>query len=471
MYSLSSFKTYDIRGVWQIEIDEKFWRILGYALGIHLIEKYTSPKILIGSDVREANLVLIDEFLRGLKYAGIDEVTLIGKDDTMTSYIYGVCSTPMAYYAALDRFDCACLFTASHNPREYVGVKIVDNQCHCIKSENLRAFFEKEENTHIEDRGLPVITPYSDTKILTLLADIKTKFQTFNKIPKITVDYSHGAATHFEQLFLREVLGENCMHIFTNPDGTFPAHETDTSRFANYQPLLAEIQKNGSDFWFIFDGDGDRFGIIVPDGTVVTGDIILSIIARELLIDGTAEKLWSNIIFQEVFCGKIVSDTVKKYNWELRMTCVGREAFVREVTAANALLAGEVSTHLLFKEYGMIEMPLAGLYYFLKAREKYSNATELVREFDTYARGQVLQFITDKKDEAIEKLKIQYDSFTQITIDGIRIEAPEWWFCVRKSWTEPMLKVAIEWKNRAIYDEVLRELRDFFQDFWAKEKI
>lgn len=115
------------------------------------------------------------------------------------------------------------------------------------------------------------------------------------------------------------------------------------------------------------------------------------------------------------------------------MTCVGREAFVREVTAANALLAGEVSTHLLFKEYGMIEMPLAGLYYFLKAREKYSNATELVREFDTYARGQVLQFITDKKDEAIEKLKIQYDSFTQITIDGIRIEAPEWWFCVRKS--------------------------------------
>jgi len=92
------------------------------------------------------------------------------------------------------------------------------------------------------------------------------------------------------------------VHIFTTPDGRFPAHETDTSRFANYQPLLAEIQKNGSDFGFIFDGDGDRFGMIIPDGTVVTGDILLAIIARQLFTDGTAERLGSKVIFQEVFC-------------------------------------------------------------------------------------------------------------------------------------------------------------------------
>jgi len=90
---------------------------------------------------------------------------------------------------------------------------------------------------------------------------------------------------------LREKLGSETLHIFTNPDGSFPAHETDTSRFANYKPLIAEIQKNGSDFGFIFDGDADRFGMVTPDGTVVTGDIILAIIARELLTDGTAERL------------------------------------------------------------------------------------------------------------------------------------------------------------------------------------
>lgn len=471
MYALSAFKTYDIRGVWQTEIDAQFGRIMGYALGLHLIEKYGAPKILISSDVREANMILIDEFLKGMKTSGIKEVTVIGKDEKIPQYTYGVCSTPMAYYATIDRFDCACLFTASHNPSEYVGAKIVDTKCLSIKSTELRGLFEVQTQTEIADTGLPELIPYTDTKITELLTDIREKFKTLQKIPKITIDYSHGAASHFEQEFLREILGENAIHIFTNPDGSFPAHDTDTSRFANYQPLIAEIQKNGSDFGFIFDGDADRFGMVTPDGTVVTGDILLAIIGRELLTDGTAERLGSTTIFQEVFCGRIVGDTVKKYGGNLKMTRVGRESFVREVIETNGLLAGEVSTHLLFKEYGTIEMPLAGLYYLLRALEKYNNASEMIAEFNTYARGQVFQFITDKKDEAIEALKQKYSAYQQITIDGIRIEAPDWWFCVRKSGTEPMLKVAIEGKDRTTYDTLLNELRAFFTEQGATEKL
>lgn len=223
------------------------------------------------------------------------------------------------------------------------------------------------------------------------------------------------------------------MHIFTNPDGRFPAHETDTSRFANYKPLIEEIQKNGSDFGFIFDGDADRFGMVTKEGVIVTGDILLAIIGKQLLTDGTAEKLGSKTIFQEVFCGRIVGDVVKQYGGELRMTRVGRESFVREVIEANGLLAGEVSTHLLFKEYGTIEMPLAGLFYLLKALENYNSASEMIAEYNTYARGQVFQFITDKKDELIDTLKEKYAQYTIITIDGVRVEAPDWWFCVRKS--------------------------------------
>lgn len=471
MYSLSAFKTYDIRGIWQSEVDEQFGRIMGYALWLHLIEKYGTPKILISSDVREANNILIDEFLRGMKSAGVLEVTVIGLDDSLPQYRYWVCSTPMAYYAAIDTYDCACLFTASHNPSEYVGIKIVDNKCLSIKSSDLRSFFERYESSTPEGTEFPAILPYTDTRIISLLADIRAKFQTLKKIPKITIDYSHGAASHFEQVFLREVLWENAVHIFTNPDGRFPAHDTDTSRFANYKPLIEEIQKNGSDFGFIFDGDADRFGMVTPEGIVVTGDILLAIIGKQLLTDGTADKLWSKTIFQEVFCGRIVSDVVKQHGGELRMTRVGRESFVREVIEANGLLAGEVSTHLLFKEYGTIEMPLAGLFYLLKALENYNNASEMIAEFNTYARGQVFQFITEKKDELIEALKVKYAQHTIITIDGVRVEAPDWWFCVRKSWTEPMLKVAIEGKDKATYDSILSELRTFFVDNGAVEKL
>lgn len=88
MYSLSAFKTYDIRGIWQSEIDEKFGHIMGYTLGLHLREKYTTPKILISSDVRGANTPLIDNFLKGMKSAGISEVTVIGKNQSMLQYAY-----------------------------------------------------------------------------------------------------------------------------------------------------------------------------------------------------------------------------------------------------------------------------------------------------------------------------------------------------------------------------------------------
>lgn len=162
---------------------------------------------------------------------------------------------------------------------------------------------------------------------------------------------------------------------------------------------------------------------------------------------------------------------MEKYGGELHVTRVGREKFVREVVAANGLLAGEVSTHLLFKEYGTIEMPLAGLFYLLKALENYNNASEMIAEFNTYARGQVLQFITEKKDELIEALKAQYAQHTIITIDGVRVEAPDWWFCVRKSGTEPMLKVALEGKDQATYDALIAELRTFFRENGATEKL
>jgi phosphomannomutase len=318
---------------------------------------------------------------------------------------------------------------------------------------------------------MPEIKPYSETRIQSLLNDLKEKFQTLRKIPKITIDYSHGAASHFEQNFLREVLDNSTVHIFTTPDGSFPAHETDTSRFKSYEPLIAEVQKNGSDFGFIFDGDADRFGMVIPDGTVVTGDLLLAIVARELLTDGTAERLGSKEIFHEVCCGRIIGDIVKKYGGNVHITQVGRESFVRQVIAENGLLAGEVSTHLLFKEYGTIEMPLAGLYYIFKALEKYNNATEMVQELDVYARGQIFQFRTEKKDEIIEALKEKYNTYEQITIDGVRVEASNFWFTVRKSNTEPILKLSIEAKNREIFDVLLAEMRDFFNQYDATEKL
>ena len=116
-------------------------------------------------------------------------------------------------------------------------------------------------------------------------------------------------------------------------------------------------------------------------------------------------------------------------------------------------------------------MPLAGLFYILKALEKYNNATEMIQELDVYARGQIYQFKTEKKDEIIESIKKHYSEYEQITIDGVRVEAPDFWFTVRKSNTEPLLKLSIEAKNREIYDTILKTMRLFFIDYGAVEKL
>lgn len=145
-----------------------------------------------------------------MKSAGIDEVTVIGASDKFPQYEYGICSTPIAYYAAQD-FNCTCIFTASHNPSEYVGMKIVDSRGLSVKSEELREMYRANENTTIDDKKMPNIAPYSGIRIDELIADLRTKFHTLTKIPKITIDYSHGAATHFEQEFLKEVLGSEEM--------------------------------------------------------------------------------------------------------------------------------------------------------------------------------------------------------------------------------------------------------------------
>lgn len=116
-------------------------------------------------------------------------------------------------------------------------------------------------------------------------------------------------------------------------------------------------------------------------------------------------------------------------------------------------------------------MPLAGLYYLLKVLENYDNATSMIAEYNTYARGQVFQFKTEKKDEIIEAIKEKYKAYDQITLDGIRIEAPDYWFCARKSNAQPLLKVALEAKDRTMYDTIIGELREFFTSYGAVEKV
>lgn len=473
MYSLSAFKSYDIRWVWQKEVDEEFAFILGYAIWLYIIEQYENPRILITSDTRINNIPLIDELLEWMWSAGVVAVDVFGYNEKYPEYVYGISSTPLSYYVTYENYDLCFGVSASHNDGSYAGIKLYDRHCFNISTTFLKERFLLAEPliATLRRKWKPLVQYLEYKEKLEKLYDkLITSFSHIQSIPKITIDYGHGAAVNYEREVIKTALGNNVVELFTEPDGNFPAHETDTSRDANYAKLLQVIQWNWSAFGFMFDGDADRLGIILPNGRIIRWDLILAIIAKQLLTDWTAERLWTNIVYQEVFCGRIVRDVVREYWGTLKMCRVGRGVFAPQVVADNALVAGEISSHLLLKEFGMIEMPLMVLYYLLKEAEWYESFEAMIYHYTRFVRGQVYHFATDYKDEAIQSILNSYADYECITIDGVRVEMEYAWFCIRKSGTEPIIKLTLEADSQEVFDSLLWELRDKLKELGCHEE-
>lgn len=471
MNSLSAFKSYDIRGIWQTEIDEEFCIQLWYAFVSRLLESNSNPKILIVSDVRSANTQIIQSLAHWFALAGLQQVDNCGYDSEYPQYPYGICSTSVWYYLGMQDYDVTIIVTASHNSKEYVWLKIVDKQACYFTTKELKAIFQSYQLPQIHEQKICTISRADlKYKIETLFTLLNRNFNTLKRKSRFVVDYGHGAGVHYEQKFLNEYFWDNIVGLFTNPDGEFPAHETDTSRFANYDELISQVSATKADFGIMFDGDVDRYGFVTSDWKVIKWDVILAIVAHQLLIDGSTHKLWSNMIYQEVFCGNIVREVVEWNNGELRITRVGRWAFAAEVSASWALIAGEQSGHLIFKELGYIEMPLLVLYYVLKESELYNSFDDMIAAYSKNIGGQILHFATDDKDAVIWAIASDYTSYPTTTVDGIRVQLPNGWFCIRKSWTEPIIKLALEADSQENFDALLRELRNKLKNLGCHEE-
>lgn len=471
MYSLSAFKSYDIRGIRQKEIDEEFALHMWYSFASYLLSTNPNPRILLVSDVRWANMPLIDNLLLGMGSAWIRSVENYWSFPEYPSYAYGVCSTSIGYYLGMNDFDVTIIVTASHNSKEYVGLKIVKKDASYYTSSELRTVFENIQIIEHRAENMPTVVQSGlRTKLENLFLLLKGKFSKLQKKQKFVVDYGHGAGTHFEQQFLQDNFGDTIYEIFTEPNGDFPAHETDTSRFINYEALISQVSARNADFGLMFDGDVDRFGFVTSKGKIIKGDIILAIVAHQLLTDGSIVKMWSNIIYQEVFCGDAVREVVEWNAGELRITRVWRWAFVAEVAASGALLAWEVSGHLLFKELGYIEMPLLVLYYVMKEAELFESFDQMIDHYNHNVWWQVLHFATEDKDGVIASLAKQYSDYPIITVDGIRIQLPYGRFCVRKSGTEPIIKVALEADSVENFDILIGEIRNNLKELGCHEE-
>ncbi|WP_292460340.1 phosphomannomutase/phosphoglucomutase [Methanothermococcus sp.] len=444
------FKAYDIRGVFKKQIDENF----AYSLGKSLGKKYKN--ILVGNDVRIGSKELTKPFIYGLLESGVK-----------VSYA-GTISTPLMYFGTKDNYDLGVILTASHNPPEYTGFKMCDKKAIPISPiDEIKPIFEEYELNETQKKEIEEID------LDKLKVDIITDYKKFflNRCAscniKIAVDFANGSTAIAEKEIL-EKLAPN--HVFINdyPDGTFPAHQPDTLKKSCLVDIINAVKENNCDMGVIFDGDGDRIGIIDEKGNVLQGDILTALIAIEILKEKNETKNENEKEIKIVYdlrCSKIVPEIIEKYGGIPIKTRVGHYFIKKLMHEVDAEFAGELSNHFYFKEVGYFESPLLALNYILYAiKDMKKSLSELSKEYKKYFHSGEINFEVKDQKLIMDKLKTKYSKCKIEEIDGVSIYCDNWWFNVRPSNTEPLLRLNLEADTEELMKEKIEEIKKIIEE-------
>ncbi|HIQ38462.1 MAG TPA: phosphomannomutase/phosphoglucomutase [Methanothermococcus okinawensis] len=434
------FKAYDIRGVFREQLDENF----AYSLGKILGEKY--KHILVANDVRIGSRELLKPFIYGIMESG-------GK----VSY-GGTISTPLMYFGTKNRYDLGVIITASHNPPEYTGFKMCDRNAIPISPvEEIKPIFKRER---LED---PQRREVEEINLEELKVNISSEYKRFflkrcrSYDIKVAVDFANGSTSIVEKEIVEGLLKD---HVFINdyPDGTFPAHQPDTLKISCLKDIIRTVRENSCDVGIIFDGDGDRIGIVDERGDVLQGDIITAIIAQEILKEKDGKDI--KIIY-DLRCSKVVPEVIERYGGIPVKSRVGHYFIKKLMQEIDGEFAGELSNHFYFKEIGYFEGPLIALNYILSTMEERKEPLSRIwREYKKYYHSGEINFKVKDQRKILEKLKEIYKDCKIEELDGLSVYCKGWWFNIRPSNTEPLLRLNLEGDTEEIMREKVEEIKE-----------
>ncbi len=428
------FKLYDIRGVYPNEIDEKF----AYSLGRTLGKIY--KKILFGIDSRISSEKFKDPFLTGVLNSDADIVYA------------GIISTPLMYFLTKNRYDLGVSATASHNPKEFGGFKMCDKDGMPLSPINeVKPFFKEYE--------IPLKLEKAKNYYQNLgkeYRDFYLKiFKDVNSNIGIVVDFSNGATIHEKKVIEDIFLDKN--FLSEKPDGNFPDHLPNTMTEDNLRNLMSKVKEKKANIGIIFDGDGDRLGIVDEKGNPIKGDILTAMIANQIL----NEK--KGTIIYDLRCSKVVPETVIEQGGKPIKSRVGHYFIKKLMREKDAIFAGELSNHFYFKEAGGFEAPLLALFYIFKELED-KKLSEISKRYQKYYQSGEMNFEVDNKEKIMNSILLNYKDAKVETIDGISIYYEDWWANIRPSNTEALLRINIESSKKNILEEKIKEINSIVEN-------
>ena len=447
---MSIFKAYDIRGLVDSEITPDFTFAVGVAFARFLQQEREPATVVIGEDMRPSSPVFADAFSAGITSQGLDVIRI------------GLASTDMLYFAAGKLNMPGAMFTASHNPAEYNGIKMCFSGARPIGKESGLLTIEKyvTEGSPISTTQIGVekhqdmLTAYVD-HLLTLV-DLAG-----GRRLKVVIDAGNGMAGHTAPAIFERVNAE-VIEMYYELDGTFPNHEANPIDAENLKDLQAAVIKHKADIGLAFDGDADRCFLVDERGELVNPSALTSLIATRELAKNPGATIIYNLI-----SSKTVREVVEECGGTSVRSRVGHSYIKKLMAETGAVFGGEHSGHFYFRDFWRADSgALAALHAIAALSETKSSLSKLLKPFDRYVSSGEINSTVKDAAAATSEIESIYGAKEGVSVDhldGLTIEGDTWWFNLRASNTEPLLRLNVEAVTRkqmeAVRDDVLNTIR------------
>jgi phosphomannomutase len=441
------FKAYDIRGLYPEELDEEG----AYAIGRAYVEQFEPKTIAVGRDMRLSSPSMAEAVIRGASEAGA-EVTDIG-----------MAGTEMLYFAVGElELDGGVEITASHNPKEYTGMKIVRRGALPVGGDS--GLFD------VRDRALSLRDPPRDpvpgqVRKEDIYSAFTEKVLSFIDVQdvrplKVVIDAANGMAGVMMPPLL-DRLPVDAVRCFFEPDGTFPNHEPNPLLPENREFVMGKVLAEEADLGIAFDGDADRCFFVDDTGEFVPGDFVTTLLAERML-----EKEPGGKILYDVRASWAVPDTVERAGGIPLVNRVGHAFFKHRMREEGAIFGGEVSGHYYFRDFHQADSgTIPALLMLELVSRRGQRLSEILQPFREryFLTGEINSQVEDVALK-LQELKERFAAEGEVShLDGLSVTAEDWHFNVRPSNTEPLLRLNLEARDPEQMarkrDEVLAVIR------------
>lgn len=444
----SIFKSYDVRGVYPQDFNEE----IAYAITQAFVKLYNPKKVVLGRDVRESGESLFKSSLKAFLDAGVNVVDI------------GIVSTDEFYFAVGSLpVDGGITISASHNPREYNGMNFCKKLAEPVSSESglydIRDLVVKDQSPiNSAKKGIAEKQDVTDSfiKMVTSYVDLSAL-----KPVKIVANGNFGIDVMLLEKAVKDYrLPIKIVPLNEKPDGTFPKGPPNPFLPENRKELLSLILKTHADLGVAWDADGDRCFFADEKGNSIEGYFITAILAEEILKKHPKSKV---IIDPRLIWA--TTEAITKAGGVTLISKPGMTVIAGRMKKENAVFAGEMSSHFYFRENFYRDNGLIPLFLVLEMMSKYNKSlSELASPFtEKYFTPGEINFETDKKDEIIAAFEKKFENGKIEHIDGLSVEFPEWRLNLRKSNTEPLLRLNLEARSKELMAQKKDELVNFIE--------